>query len=300
MLTPPEGSATAAEWLFKKGGRLYGPVPQERLLELLAAGELGPAPEVSPGGGAFAAPGSFPALRPHLERLRQRALAAAEQARARRRAARRRALRWVAYLSAGLAVLAVGVAVAWVLAVKRPWVKRSELLAGLAAVTVGEATVASRSGLAAGRGREAEIEVPEATRQGPHEGGPRRAPTPRPGRAGAPAAPGGPRPEAAGGGGLVLSRYDPVRIQRVVADRRGGLTRCVRAEVARNPDLSGQLPIEFAIGNDGRPVQLWIDEPRLRTGPLRDCLWAELRGWSFEAFAGERPVVSLAFEVGAR
>jgi hypothetical protein len=45
-------------------------------------------------------------------------------------------------------------------------------------------------------------------------------------------------------------------------------------------------------------VQLWIDEPRFRAGPLKDCLVAALAGWRFDPFPGQRPTVSLAFGIG--
>jgi hypothetical protein len=58
------------------------------------------------------------------------------------------------------------------------------------------------------------------------------------------------------------------------------------------------VPVEFAVGNDGRVAQLWIDEPRFREGPLRDCLARALEAWRFDPFPGQRPTVSLAFGIG--
>ena len=58
------------------------------------------------------------------------------------------------------------------------------------------------------------------------------------------------------------------------------------------------MPLEFTIGNDGRIAALWIDEPRFRTGPLRDCVQKALAGWKFDPFPGQRPTVQLAFGVG--
>ncbi|HTP24311.1 MAG TPA: AgmX/PglI C-terminal domain-containing protein, partial [Anaeromyxobacteraceae bacterium] len=100
--------------------------------------------------------------------------------------------------------------------------------------------------------------------------------------------------------GLVLARYDPRRIQEVVARRQGSLAPCLREEAHRSPDFSGEIPIEFAVGNDGKVVALWIDEARFKSGPLRECLLAKLRDWSFDRFPGERPIISLAFRIGAR
>ena len=76
------------------------------------------------------------------------------------------------------------------------------------------------------------------------------------------------------------------------------LAPCFKAEAQRSPDFFGDVPIEFAIANDGRVVQLWIDEPRFRAGELKDCLAKALAGWRFEPFPGQRPTVSLAFRIG--
>jgi len=78
----------------------------------------------------------------------------------------------------------------------------------------------------------------------------------------------------------------------------GRLAPCLRHEAARSADFRGEIPIEFAIGNEGRVESLWIDEPRFKAGPLHDCLLQALRAWRFKPFPGQRPVVSLAFRVG--
>ena len=96
----------------------------------------------------------------------------------------------------------------------------------------------------------------------------------------------------------MLSRYDPRRIEEAVARQRGSLAPCLREEARRSPEFSGEIPIEFAVGNDGKVAALWIDEPRFKSGPLRECLLQRLQGWSFDPFPGSRPVVSLTFRVG--
>jgi hypothetical protein len=103
---------------------------------------------------------------------------------------------------------------------------------------------------------------------------------------------------AVDGGDLVLAQFDEKKIQAVVGREQRTLAPCFRAEAARSPDFAGDVPIEFAIGNDGRVAQLWIDEPRFRQGALRDCLQGALAGWRFDPFPGQRPTVSLAFRIG--
>ncbi|HEY6101382.1 MAG TPA: AgmX/PglI C-terminal domain-containing protein, partial [Anaeromyxobacter sp.] len=100
------------------------------------------------------------------------------------------------------------------------------------------------------------------------------------------------------GGELVASQFDARKIQAVVGREQRTLAPCFRAEASRSPDFQGDVPIEFAIGNDGRVVQLWIDEPRFRKGALEACLLSALGAWRFDPFPGQRPTVSLAFRIG--
>jgi hypothetical protein len=100
------------------------------------------------------------------------------------------------------------------------------------------------------------------------------------------------------GGELVAASFDPRKIQGVVGREQRTLAPCFREEARRSPDFRGAVPIEFAIGNDGRISQLWIDEPRFKEGPLRECLLGALAAWRFDPFPGQRPTVTLAFGIG--
>lgn len=97
---------------------------------------------------------------------------------------------------------------------------------------------------------------------------------------------------------LVEARFDAKAIETGVSRQQRMLVPCFKAEVARSPDYRGRVPLEFAIGNDGRVSALWIDEPRFKEGTLKDCVWSAMATWRFDPFPGERPTVKLAFEVG--
>jgi hypothetical protein len=99
-------------------------------------------------------------------------------------------------------------------------------------------------------------------------------------------------------GEIVAAQFDERKIQSVVGREQRTLAPCFRGEASRSPDFEGDVPIEFAIGNDGRIATLWIDEPRFREGPLRECLVRALARWRFDPFPGQRPTVSLAFRIG--
>jgi len=280
---PTRQPAPDGEWLFEKGGRIYGPVPGEALLDLLYRGEVDARTPVAEGEGAYRPLGEVAAFGLHLRkaqaklRVEREVTGARQVARSRRR--RRAAL--VALLAAG----AVGGA-AWAafrLARQGPREARSALLedfGGGIAVAAPVKVGGSR------RPTDDEVEIPP---EEPSAAG--RAAT---GPSAAGAGPARPR------GALVQSNWDAAHIQSVVAREQRSLVPCIRAESERVRDWSGELPLEFAIGNDGRVAQLWIDGPRKGSAELRGCLLGTMKGWAFRPFAGERPVVSLSFRVGAR
>jgi hypothetical protein len=96
---------------------------------------------------------------------------------------------------------------------------------------------------------------------------------------------------------LVVESFDAGKIQRIVNREQRSLVPCFREEAARSAGFRGEVPLEFAIGNDGRVAALWIDEPRFRDGPLHACLVRALATWRFDPFPGQRPTVQLAFSV---
>ena len=282
---PPENPAR--EWLFKRDGQVFGPVPEPRLVEMLVQGELGPATEVAVEDGAWHAVREVTGFLVHLRKAEARARVEAEVTGARKLARRRSAVRLTVFAAAGALLLAAVSGVAYLLATRRPWERPSALLADFGdGIAIGAARVSGRRH--AGAAAEEEILVPD--RAGAEVPRSRRAP------AGPTAArpAGGPVPRA---GDLVLASYDPARIQQSVARQRGALAPCLREEAARSPEFSGEIPVEFAVGNEGRVVALWVDEPRFKSGPLRDCLLARLAEFTFDRFPGERPVVSLSLRI---
>lgn len=120
-------------------------------------------------------------------------------------------------------------------------------------------------------------------------------------KAPAPASPS--RPAASGrmvadADGLATAEFDQEAINAVVAKHKSGLLPCLK-EDAKDRGLSGKVPIEFVIGNDGRVAKLWVDHPNGK-GPLHDCLLRELQKWPFKAYPGERATVGLSFNIAAR
>lgn len=295
---PGDTQAPQGDWLFERAGEVFGPVGLAHLVALLEQDRIQAATRIRREGESWRALGSVPELVQPLREARMRARAAADARRAEQRARLNASARWTAWTLVIGAVVVVVAAGAAYLSVRRPWQARSELLADFApSITLGATRVSQ------GRGRDGAggIVVPDLR---PNDG--RRRPAPaavnrreagEPSRA---ARTEGAAPNRSGGDTLVAAQFDAGRIDQVLSRHRERLANCVREEARRSPDLLGEIPFEFAIGNDGRVVELWIDDPRLRTGPLRECLLSVLRAVPFEPFPGQRPVVSLSFRIGAR
>ncbi len=283
-----ETTDPAREWLFKADGQVFGPVREDDFVELILQGKVGAATEVAREDGVWRPLGTAAGFLVHLRKAEARARVEAEVTGSRKLARRRSARQVTAAALALLVLVGAAGAGAWFLAIRRPWEKRSSLLDDFGdGIAVGAVRVGSGPRAAAGARSEDEIAIPDA------DATPHGAPA-RPRRVASAARPGG----SAQGGDLVLAQYDSARIQGVVARRQGSLAPCLREEARRSPEFAGEIPIEFAVGNDGKVATLWIDEPRFKSGPLRDCILGKLREWSFDSFPGQRPVVSIAFRMG--
>jgi hypothetical protein len=285
MTTPGESTrepAPPGEWLFEKAGRIYGPVPGEALVDLLYRGEIGARTPVAGGEGAYRPIAEVPGFALHVRKAEAR-LRVEREVTGARVLARRRRLQHVALLAVLGAAAAGGAgAYAFRLARERPAEARSALLEDFG----GGIAVAGPAQVGAGR-RPAEPEEVEIPPDVPG------APAGSAGRVPVRAAP---RPAD----GLVQSNWDGAGIQAVVAREQRTLVPCIRAEADRARDWTGEIPLEFAIGNDGRVARLWIDGPRGASAALRGCLLEAMKAWAFRPFAGERPVVTLSFRVGGR
>ncbi len=288
---PPSDSSPDAggEWLFQRSGQVFGPVPAHALVQMLYKGELTAATPVAGDDGAFRPLSEIPAFLVHVKKAEAQFRVEAEVTGARLLKRRRRILRGSAVALVASVLLGLGGYGAHWLATEKPWQKRSALLEDFGGGI--QLVMAARVGSGRHAAAMDEVEVPVEPAPGE---------VARPSRRHAPAAHTG-GGKASGEGDLVAAaQYDVTQIQAVVAREQRTLAPCLRAEAEHSPDFRGEIPLEFAIGNDGRVAQLWIDEPRFKHGPLHDCLLRALRTWPFKPFPGQRPTVSLSFRIGAR
>jgi hypothetical protein len=269
------------EWLFKRGGQVFGPVDSHVVAAMLYRGDLDGATPISTGDGAWSPVASVGIFVLHAKKAEAALRVEREVTGARLLARRKGRLRAVVALALGLGLVLGALFGAYRLANRPPpdHALLEDFGSGL------RITSAAR----VGSGRLALEEEVEVTFDPAAPARPKKAPAAR----ASAAAPGG----DVGGGELVAARWDEGKIQSVVAREQRTLAPCFRIEAQRSPDFRGDIPIEFAIGNDGRVADLWIDEPRFRQGPLRECLLRTLRAWTFEPFPGQRPTVSLAFRI---
>jgi hypothetical protein len=301
--TPPmdDPALHGGEWLFRRAGEVFGPVDSRTLAAMLYRGDLDGSTPVSPGDGSWRPVGEVSLFVVHAKKAAAALRVEREVTGARLLAARRQRRHAALVGVAAVLLVAAGIGggfLVWRL--RTDGSDRSRLLEDFGSgITLASAV---RVGVGGPRGAgEDEIEValdPEPSpgaSQGAAGGRSRERPRATSGLSSASGrAPSG----DVSGGELVAAQFDVNRIQQVVAKEQRTLAPCFRDEAERSPEFRGEVPLEFAIGNDGRVAALWIDEPRFKEGKLRDCLLAQLRSWSFPTFPGQRPTVQLAFRIG--
>jgi hypothetical protein len=273
------------EWLFRRGGQVFGPVDSRTLAAMLYRGELDGSTPVSSGDGAWRPVSEVPIFLLHSRKAHAAVQVAREVTGARLLRERRHRRRTAAVVVATVLLVAGAAGGTWFYLQSRHRPETSPLLEDFGAGI----SLASAARVGEGRRGSATDALVDVPLDEPSAAPPRRAAS-RP-----PAARAG---EVDGGDLVAAPKYDAARIQAVVAREQRTLAACFRDEAARSPDFQGDVPLEFAVGNDGRVAALWIDEPRFRQGPLRECLAAALGRWRFDPFPGQRPTVSLAFRIG--
>jgi len=277
-----DAALEGGEWLFQRGGQVFGPVGSRRLAALLYQGEVEAGTPVSGGDGRWHPLAELPGFLVHVRRAEAARRVEAEVTGQRLLRRRRRRLRLAVALLGTAAVIGGALLVARLAA--RRGLEGNPLLEDFGAGIA----IASPARVALAAPVEEEVEVP--LDEEPPAGPAARPASRRAGRA-------APGTGEVGGGELVAAQFDAGAIQAVVARQQRGLAPCLREEAGRNPDL-GEVPLEFTIGNDGRVVRVAIPDPRLREGALRECFARVLGAWRFAPFPGQRPTVSLAFRVG--
>ncbi|MGB8929747.1 MAG: AgmX/PglI C-terminal domain-containing protein [Anaeromyxobacteraceae bacterium] len=272
----------SGEWLFKKTGKVFGPIPSRRIAQMLYKGELDADTPVSQGDGTWQTVADVPVFMVHARKAQAALRVELEVTGARLLRQRKRRRGLIAVVVVLATAMGGGGYAAWYFAAKSA--QHNPLLEDFGSgIRISVAATV-------GTGHRADDEIAVDIEQ-LDDGRAKRGPGAPGGTSGAPRG-------GASGGDLIAAQYDPGRIQAVVAREQRTLAECFKAEAARSPEFSGNIPLEFAVGNDGRVAQVWIDEPRFKNGPLKDCLVRKFAAWKFDTFPGQRPTVALTFGIG--
>lgn len=281
------------DWLFQRAGQVFGPLSSNQIAVMLYRGEIDAATRVSAGDGRWTPVGQVPIFMLHAKKAEAALRVDKEITGARLLAQRRTRARGTA-LVVGLLLVVGGAIYGTYRFTGGPSIADDPELQGFGQGI----SIVKKAQVGGGRHAEDEVEVAietegERRAAGGLAGSGRRTggPAPVPGRA-------RPSGEAAGGDLAVRSSWNEGNIQSVIGKEQRTLAPCLREEAQRSPDWKGQIPIEFAIGNDGRVVKLWIDEPRFKSGRLYDCVFGALQRWRFAPFPGQQPNVTMTLGIG--
>jgi hypothetical protein len=287
-LLPDDPALAGGDWLFRRRGEVFGPVDSRTLAAMLYRGELDAGTPISTGDGRWQLVGEVGLFRLHAKKA-EAALRVEREVTGARELRRRRSRRNVVLAVLGAVLVVSGAAGAALLLAPGRGTSSALLEDFGEGLRIASARVAVERPARAGSADDVEVALEPGAAPQPA----RRAE--RPGQAGARSTA---ARQAGAGDELVEAHFDAGKIQATVNQKQRTLVRCFREEAGRSPGFQGEVPLEFAIGNDGKIAALWIDEPRFKQGPLHDCLQAELSAWRFEAFPGQRPTVQLNFRVG--
>lgn len=110
---------------------------------------------------------------------------------------------------------------------------------------------------------------------------------------------GKPKPGEADAEGLDVGRVDDEGLTAIVSKNKPTLIPCIRQALPANSQAM-KIPIEFAVGNDGKVSKVWVDNADFKeNGRLNECLLAALQKWPFKTGSASA-AISLSFNVGAR
>lgn len=293
------------EWLFRQGELVLGPLTAEQIIKKLYAGEIDAKTAVQKmGDGNFRRLGDIDTFRIHVAKSEAKARvdkSAVSQAEA--QAKKRNVKIAISVAVATVVAIAMGYGAYW-MAVNTPWKDVEEEAFGDIVISIepGEIKLAKANledeelvDYPLGKsGKKTPTAIAQNTKKEPGSkpDGTKLA------KAHTAKSNARVNNEAEDPDGMQTEKIDQASVQRAVAAKQKTLYPCLVDEAKKDPSLSTKIPIEFVIGNDGKVAKLWVDHPRFKTGPLRDCLLQKMQAWKFDAFQGEARSVSLAFKIG--
>lgn len=276
----------SAQWLFRKGDLVLGPINGHQLIEKLYNGEIRGKTPIAPMGQSNYCPAAEVEVF-RIDLAKAEAKLRVDVMAARRRAQEKRSQQIRLGIIVGLASVAaiVAVFVARYLAVHKPWKDADEL--AFTDITMEPPTI----GIAKATNEDL-VDYPSGADKNPQRRPDRvKQSSERSEKISR-------RPAEAEPDGLKTERFDRQGISGIVESKKRTLFPCLADAARSHPGVRAKVPIEFVIANDGRVSKVWVDNPDYKDGPLPDCLLKELQKWPFRPYEGERATVGLSFNLG--
>ncbi len=99
------------------------------------------------------------------------------------------------------------------------------------------------------------------------------------------------------GGGAVLQTLTQQQVMAPVRKSSGAIGRCLKTEVARNPDMPSRVTLMWTVTEAGKATSFKLKEREVRAGPMADCLGKVFARLRWPRFTGERKNVELPLGV---
>jgi len=74
---------------------------------------------------------------------------------------------------------------------------------------------------------------------------------------------------------------DVSHIKKVLKNGRNMVRHCYESALKRQPDLKGQLGVQFTIGSKGKVVKVAVVDDTLKNGRVARCITRRVRNWRF-------------------
>lgn len=95
----------------------------------------------------------------------------------------------------------------------------------------------------------------------------------------------------------VLDTLTQKQVMAGLGKGKGGIGRCLKTEMARNPEMPPRITLMFTIKENGRATNFKLKQRSVRKGPLATCMNKVVSGLRWPKFTGERKNVELPLSV---
>lgn len=108
------------------------------------------------------------------------------------------------------------------------------------------------------------------------------------------------RPRIVAGGPEVRGSLSKEIIRRIIRRHLNEVKYCYQSGLAKSPDLSGQVVVQFTIGATGQVVVSKVQSSTLKSPAVESCITAAVRRWLFpKPLGGGIVIVSYPFVLKA-